>query len=375
MASKSLGRTCACGKTLYNKNTTGRCLFCENAHRRGAFVVPEPPTVEADRERRRTREQIKHAQDRYHEALKRIEDLERQVGIVGALRTVNPLPITPKLGRHQSEATPILVASDWHVEETVGPEVGGLNQYSLEIARDRALRFWKSGHRLIQLLNQDVNISQVVVALLGDFITNELHDAESAEHNEVQPIHALLFAQDLIISGINFLLDNTSYRFTFVCHSGNHARTSKRTRFSAENGHSLEYLMYRHLQATYADNPRVEFVVSPGYHTYLPVYDELIRFHHGHAIRYAGGVGGIYIPVHKAVANWNRAKTATLDVFGHFHQRVDGGNFLCNGSLIGYNGFAVSIKAPFEKPTQTLFLMDKKRGRTCTWPVMVTPVE
>ena len=40
-----------------------------------------------------------------------------------------------------------------------------------------------------------------------------------------------------------------------------------------------------------------------------------------------------------------------------------------NGSLIGYNAYALSIKASFEPPTQTYFLLDKKRGRTMTAPI------
>jgi hypothetical protein len=68
---------------------------------------------------------------------------------------------------------------------------------------------------------------------------------------------------------------------------------------------------------------------------------------------------------------WDRAKRANLNVFGHFHQLVDGGSFICNGSLIGYNSFALSIKSAFEPPKQALFLMDKKRGRTCTWPILL----
>jgi hypothetical protein len=106
-------------------------------------------------------------------------------------------------------------------------------------------------------------------------------------------------------------------------------------------------------------------------HSYLQVYDTTIRFQHGHAIKYGGGVGGIYIPVNKAIAQWNKARHADLDVFGHFHQQRDGGNFVVNGSLIGYNAFAMSIKADYEQPKQALFLMDKKRGRTCLWPLFL----
>lgn len=374
MASKSMGKRCACGAALYNDNQTAMCRPCRDVYTRTSGVqASRDETVAADLKKRAERDQVSFYRSRYDDALSVIKAYEQQLGIAEALKAVNPVGITPKQPRGTSEATPVIVASDWHTEEVVGPEVGGLNTFSLEIARDRATRFWQSSLRLIRLLNQDVTITDVVIALLGDFITNQIHEAQNAETNELQPVHALLYAQDLIIGGINFLLENSDYRFTIVCHSGNHARTSKKTRFSAENGHSLEYLMYCHLATYYASEPRITFIASPGYHTYLPIYDQVVRFHHGHAIRYQGGVGGLYIPVGKAIAQWNKGRRADLDVFGHFHQLRDGGNFICNGSLIGHNAFAISIKADYEEPRQTLFLMDKRRGRTCTWPVLVQP--
>jgi len=329
-------------------------------------------TVDTDRATQRSRAELTSLKRRYDESLRTIERQEKELGSVAALSggldtfTINSTP-----GSGKSEATPVLVASDWHVEENVGAEVGGLNRYNIEIAKDRATRFFTSGLRLVKLLNQDVTIHTVVLALLGDFITNDIHEGEQVEMNEQQPMHALVTAQNFIISGIEFLLANSTYNFIIPCHSGNHARTTRKTRFSAENGHSVEYLMYLHLAAYFKNEPRVTLIIPEGMHSYLKIYDYTIRFHHGHAIKYGGGVGGIFIPTYKSISQWNKGRHADLDVFGHFHQMKDGGNFLCNGSLIGYNGFALAIKADYEKPRQLLFLIDSKRGRTCTWPIIV----
>jgi hypothetical protein len=262
------------------------------------------------------------------------------------------------------------VASDWHVEENVGPEVGGLNKFNIDIAKARATKFFQSALRLTRLLAQDIKIDTMVLALLGDFISNDIHE-EFPEVNELTPMHAIVTAQNFIISGIEFLLANSKLKFVIPCHSGNHARTTRTTRFSTENGHSLEYLMYLHLAAYFRTEPRITFIIPPGPHSYVKVYDQTIRFHHGHMIKYAGGVGGIYVPVLKSVAQWNIARRADLDIFGHFHQCRDGGRFICNGSLIGYNAFALSIKADFEPPKQQLLLIDRKRGRTATWPIIL----
>jgi hypothetical protein len=283
---------------------------------------------------------------------------------------LNTFQIKPRHGKGTSEATAVIVASDWHIEERVGAEVGGLNRYNLDISKQRATMFFQSAHRLIKLLQQDVKIPTVVLALLGDFITNDIHE-ECSDVCQLQPIHALVRAQNYIVSGIQFLLEHFEGNIVVPCHSGNHARTTKTTRFAAENGHSLEYLMYLHLATEFKAEKRITFIVPEGMHSYMDIYDTTIRFQHGHAIKYGGGVGGIYIPANKSIAQWSKARHADLDVFGHFHQMRDGGSFICNGSLIGYNAFALSIKADFEKPKQVLFLIDKKRGRTATWPVLV----
>ena len=81
---------------------------------------------------------------------------------------------------------------------------------------------------------------------------------------------------------------------------------------------------------------------------------------------------GITIPVNKAIAGWNKAHTVDLDVFGHYHQRFDGGSFICNGSLIGYNAYAVSIKAGYEPPSQTCFLINRQfQAKTAVMPIFV----
>ena len=48
-------------------------------------------------------------------------------------------------GKHFQAATYVMLASDWHIEERVRPEtVGWRNEYSPEIAQERAERFFKS---------------------------------------------------------------------------------------------------------------------------------------------------------------------------------------------------------------------------------------
>lgn len=384
MASRNGHRIDACTGTSTNckgeKYASARfCRPCLNdviggvGAGQSAIVAPPLPSVAVDREKQRASAALSSLRARYDEALLTIAHQEAQLlGAETLHRGIDTFEIKPKLGSGTSEATVVALLSDWHVEERVDPgTVSGLNTHDVDISKARATRLFQSIVRLTNLLKQDVRIDHMVLALLGDFISNDIHE-EFPEINEQQPMHALVTAQTFLISGIEFILQNFPGKLTIPCHSGNHARTTRTTRFGAENGHSLEYLLYCHLDAYFRHEPRVTFIIPEGMHSYVNVYDTLIRFQHGHAIKYGGGVGGIYIPVNKAIAQWNKAKRVDLDCFGHFHQLRDGGNFICNGSLIGYNSFALSIKADYEQPKQALFLIDKKRGRTCLWPVIVS---
>ena len=367
MAQKTL-KCATCSTMIRQDSSSGVCLDCYKKAR--SYYRPEVQ-VAADRDKQKTSAEIFSLKGRYAEALKTIEKQESELRSVNVLKqSVDTFMIEPKVSSGKSEGTVVMVASDWHLEEKVGAEVGGLNTFNLDIAKARVERFFQAGLRLTNLLAQDIKIDTVILALLGDFITNNIHE-ECADVSGLQPMHAITLAKGSLISGITFLLENSSVRLIVPCHSGNHARTTKTTRFSAENGHSLEYLMYLSLADYFRNEPRVQFIIPEGVHSYLDVYGTVIRFQHGHAIKYGGGVGGIFIPAFKAIAQWNKGRHADLDVFGHFHQSKDGGNFLCNGSLIGYNAFALSIKADFETPRQTLFLIDSKRGRTCSWPILV----
>jgi transcriptional regulator with XRE-family HTH domain len=307
-----------------------------------------------------------------HKSLQlRYAEMQKRLDIVEEIGPPIITPIKKKEKKGGTEATMLLVASDWHVEEIVNPDtINFLNEYNPEISKVRAENFFKSGQRLFEIIRRDVKATTIVLPMLGDFITNDIHD-EMAENNAMLPMDAMIYAQNLFASGIKFLLEHTDCKIVLPCHSGNHARTTRQVHISTEHGHSLEYFMYKNLESSFSEEERVEFNVTTGYHSYLPIYDVMVRMHHGHAIKYAGGIGGIFIPTYKAIAKWNQAKHADLDIFGHFHQMKDGGSFLSNGSLIGYNAFALRIKADYEPPRQTFCVIDSKRGKTFTCPILV----
>ena len=328
-------------------------------------------------------EALRHKREGKDATIKALQDrvitLESENEVFTSLSGRPPqiVDIAPKAPSNKSESVACFVWSDWHIEELVIPEqVSNKNEYNLKIRSERFERLLHGGLAWWNIASRDTSIKTVILALLGDFITGSIHE-DLAEGNQLPPSEAIHEAYSMIVAGIKFMLKNIPKDVSFVipCHSGNHGRMTKKQRIATESGNSLEFFMYRMLQDYFANEKRLTWIVQPGYHSYVRCFDGAynIRFHHGHQMKYNGGVGGITVSVNKAIAQWNKSvPDIALDVFGHFHTRVDGGNFICNGCLIGMTAFGVSIKASWEPPSQTFFLVNKKyQQKTLVAPIFV----
>lgn len=308
---------------------------------------------------------------KYREALRRNTQLEKELDAIqqseGRFYTFKIKPDRTLGG----EATAFIVASDWHIDERVKRgQVSGMNCFNPRVAKERVNKFAQHSLTLLKISQRDVTIKNVVLALLGDFISGSIHE-EGMENNTMLPMEAMITAQSWIAGVIDCLLENTDCNFVIPCSMGNHSRITKKIRHASEEGNSLEFFMYRNLEERYQNNERIKFVISGGYHTYLTVYNLTIRLHHGTAIRYLGGIGGLSVPLLRAIAQWNRGRKADLDVLGHHHSFRDYGSAIVNGSLVGYNAYALAIKAEFEPPKQSFFLIDRDRGKTIVAPILV----
>lgn len=318
----------------------------------------------------------KHSDDKYKVIVKQLAEKEQQLEDAMALSVdirdvqIEPIAVESKKGRSQSTA--VVVASDWHLEERVKPEtIEHLNQYTVSIAEKRAKAFFRNALKLIEMSRSNTNIDNLILALIGDFITGYIHP-ELMESNQLSPVQACVKAFEWLCSGIDFLLKHGKFkRILIPCCVGNHGRTTEKRRISTEQDNSYEWLLYQFINNHYKDDPRIEMQMGGGYLSYLKVYDMTLRFHHGHNVRFGGGIGGISVPLNKAISQWDKFKRADLDIIGHWHQRQSTNKYVINGSLIGYNAYALSIKAEFENPCQTFFLLHPHKGKTVEAPILV----
>ena len=268
------------------------------------------------------------------------------------------------------EGTAVALLSDVHCEERVlaGDTPTG-NEYDLEVAERRIGRFFAGVEWLVEKERTATQIRTLVLWFGGDMMSGQIHE-ENLETSAAPPIPTLLWLRPQLVSGIERLVA-ADLDVRLVCSYGNHGRDTKRCNFATGAHHSYEWGMYQELAMRFADHPRVQVLADPSEHQYVKVYDFDLHFHHGHRVNYGGGVGGITIPLNKAVAQWDRVRRCDYHHFGHFHQYIDTGNVLVNGSVIGYNSYAMGIKASPEPPQQAFYVLDSKRGKTAKSPVWV----
>mgnify|MGYP003403112729 FL=1 len=333
-------------------------------------VLTDEQQFQIDMEKLRIKHQEKGTDRKYQVAMAQINKLRDEIDkLVEMKGTVASYEILPKKGQ-KNESVAFAILSDTHIEENVKPEsVDGANEYNLKIAKFRMEAFFRNTVKLVTKEQQDANIDTLVLALLGDLISSNIHD-ELLESCEVPPVEAAILAQNFITSGIDYILKNTKLKLVVPCCVGNHSRITNQVHVSTEQGNSLEWMIYCNLASHYKENKRVQFVLSKSYFTWVNVFGYDIRFHHGHAMKYGGGIGSITIPVLKAIARYDMSKKAYLDVFGHFHNPMDGGKFISNGCMIGDTPYGKRLGFT-GKPQQQFFLIDKHYGKTGVFPIFL----
>lgn len=288
--------------------------------------------------------------------------------------TERPLP---RLKRREyksgiREAAAIISLSDLHVDEIVEPwETPYGNQYNPQIASRSMGRFFAGARWLIDLHRQAFTIRDVVCWIGGDLFSGHIHP-ELIESTERAPIETILWLRPRLVAGIDRLLEDPKIENILIPASrGNHGRNTPKPYRALGAVHSYEWLLYQWLASHYEKEPRVRILADKSAHQYAHVYDFDLHFHHGDETSYNGGVGGITIPLNKATAQWDIAKRCHYHHFGHWHQYHPGGRVQVNGSVIGYNAYAMSIKATPEPPQQAFYLLDSTRGKTCMSPIWV----
>ncbi len=331
-----------------------------------------PPTEAELLEEHTERDELTQLRAAKKLLLQGLKERDEQIAILTELRRAHPLPpiiASHKVGGHQRQGVPCMVLSDLHVEERVDPEkVNGLNKYNPTIAEACMVAAFDGFLWLASDPRFDCRTG--VIAIIGDTFSGYIHE-ELIERNFMSPTQVVLWLKARLVRELRRIAsESTLERIVVVLKDGNHGRLTHKIRHATRTDNSLEFMMMQTIALELADDPRFEFHVEEGIFTYLDVYDTALCFAHGDIWRSAGGVGGITIPLRKG---FNEVKKYPRKInhliLGHFHQRLDIGEIIVNGSMIGVTPYSLSNCFAPEPRQQTFFMVDSERGKCISAPV------
>lgn len=261
----------------------------------------------------------------------------------------------------------IALFSDAHIEEVVeSASVLGLNEYNINIAEQRIQKYFEN---LASCIIED-EVKMLVFASLGDTISGFIHD-ELAQCNELTPLEAIYKAQSLICSGLEMLCNSLDLdKIIFVGLVGNHSRTTKKIQHANGFKMSYEWLMYKNIKDyCEAKNLDIEFHLPESEIEVLDMPDgRRFIFAHGFQIKGSGTgtVCGIYPALNRLSMKWEKTFHQDKIYIGHFHSCVSISNATVNGSIIGYNSFALTNGMTYEEPAQMYEVYDNEKGHLLT---------
>lgn len=269
--------------------------------------------------------------------------------------------------KDEGEKYAVALFSDAHIEETVNPQsVMSLNEYNTDIAKQRIQNYFSN---LVHCLNKD-EVSHLIFASLGDTISGYIHE-ELAQTNGLTPLEATQLAQGLIFNGLKFICEKSNVEdIYFIGIVGNHSRVTKKIQHANGYKMSYEWLMYQNIkrECEIAGLP-ITFNLPESEMAVVDTQDNRrFLFIHGFQIRSngSGTVCGIYPALNRLCMKWDKIFHQDKIYLGHFHSCVSIPNAMVNGSIIGYNSFALSNGFGYERPAQQYEVYDTKIGLLLT---------
>jgi hypothetical protein len=281
---------------------------------------------------------------------------------------------TIKTHSKHSVVVPSFLMSDVHYAEVVKPsQVFGVNQYDRQIARQRIKNL---AYNLIDLLQNHISHGEypgLVLLLAGDFLSGNIHD-ELIATNDTPIMPAFVELSGIMTWFIQTLQSAFGNLMIFATAGGNHSRITKRVPAKDKAYTNFDWLLYRMLEREFRNEKKINFFISDGDDVQFKILNHKYRMTHGDQFRGGTGFIGPFAPITR---NETKKRSAAISygqdydtlLIGHFHQHMMMGKVHVNGSVVGYNEFAMKCNFPYEPPKQALWLTHSKRGITGSWPV------
>lgn len=272
-----------------------------------------------------------------------------------------------------SPGVPTVQLSDFHWGERVDPaQIGGVNEFNLAIARRRLHTVVQGAIKLTRILDAERRYPGIVVPLLGDMISGNIHEELQAT-NEINTMPTVLDLYRHLVAALKLLADEFGHVFV-PCVGGNHGRDTKKTWAKDRNHTSFDWLLYQFLAISFVDDSRVQFYIPDGSDGMYRIYGMRYLITHGDQFKAGDSIIGPIGPItrgeQKKLAR-NVAVGQEYDVmaFGHWHKRMLSARLRGNSSLKGYDEYAAQGNFGFEPPSQNFWMTHPDRGITFDAPL------
>jgi hypothetical protein len=324
---------------------------------------------------RKENAEIKSLKHKLNKVLQEYEELSNSYDIALNLKTANvdkypsKLQFTDKQEDH--EATAIVQISDGHFGKIVVPStVNGLNTYNPDIAKKRMIKCAENTIKLIKKERSSINIDKLFLILGGDFLENSQLHHHSEMTTSMSPMEETLFSRELLSKYISTVCEYGDFKeIVIACTRGNHSRITHRMIASVDYRMNYETILYNILKEDYKKE-NIKWTIPDSEIAEVQMYNKLFRVMHGHQIKYGGGIGGLTIPLNKYIMRMDQINKAYYNFIHHYHSlSYPTSNSTINGSIVGYDPYAMSIGCSYQPPMQSFQLMDSKYGMTIKAPI------
>ncbi len=267
---------------------------------------------------------------------------------------------------------PVLMLSDLHFQEVVDPRtMNGVNEYNHDVSVRRFERVINRSAEWTKRYTAGLDFDGGMVMLGGDIVTGTIHE-ELQDTNDRTTPEAVVEWAPRIASALEYLADEWGGQLVVPMVDGNHDRVHKRKRMKQRAEEAWSWVLYNWVAHSLEDNEGITPLISSASELIVPLYDTHFLIEHGDegvGPSAGSGIGGIFPPIARKVhksqskyANWGQKFDWNL--MGHWHQTTYGPNFIINGSLKGYDEYAMKKGFGFERPQQCLFVVTPENGIT-----------
>jgi hypothetical protein len=287
-----------------------------------------------------------------------------------------PIPkwlVTPKSSK--SPGVPCLFISDTHHGEIIDPaQINHVNEYNITIAHRRYQTLVEKTIALCFEHLKNPNYPGIVVVLGGDMVSGDIHE-ELVATNEKEIMACVLDLYGVLVWVIETLRDKFGQVF-LPCVTGNHGRDTHKIRAKGRNYTSFDWLLYQFLAKRFEKDKRVQFFIPDGTDALFSIFGYRYLLTHGDQFRGGDGVIGALGPIirgdhKKRSRNGQIGMSYDTMLLGHWHQLIQLERLVVNGSLCGYNEYAMANNFGFEPPRQALWLTHPDQGITFRMAVNV----